>query len=265
MKATLVTCNLAFTLFCAQSAQTQVPSPVPSAEQTILRAKALISDGRNGAQRGSFDEAKGVLQPLSGDLKQGALVEYYLGFIDYEMGVAVERMDKDRAVPYLDSAVEHLNAATEKQQGFAEAYALLSSCYGVKIGFSPLKAIILGPKAGSAMSKAKSFAPENPRVALLDAIGTYNTPAMFGGGKEKGLAGFIRASQLFEQWKEPDSLQPDWGKEEVYAWIGIAHLDLGDTILAKRAFEKALQINPGFGWVSMVLMPRVSDQPERKQ
>ena len=59
MKATLVTCNLAFTLFCAQSAQTQVPSPVPSAEQTILRAKALISDGRNGAQRGSFDEAKG--------------------------------------------------------------------------------------------------------------------------------------------------------------------------------------------------------------
>jgi tetratricopeptide (TPR) repeat protein len=236
-----------------------------SAEQRISQAKTLIRDGVNTAQRGPLNEAKSVLRPLTGDPHHGALVEYYIGYIDYEMGVAIERMDKDRAVPYLDSAVEHLNSAIRKQEGFAEAWALLSGCYGVKIGLSPFKAIILGPKSGSAMDRAKSIAPENPRVSLIGAIGTYNTPAMFGGGKEKGLAGFVNASQLFARWKEPDSLQPDWGKEEVYAWIGIAHLDVGDTILAKRAFEKALQINPEYGWVSKVLLPRVSDQPERKQ
>src|SRR5664279_1568297 len=151
MNTILIMCTAMFTIFSASPAQAQAPP----AEQAIGRAKALVRAGINGADRGSYNEAKAILRPLSGDPKQGALVEYYLGFIDYQMGVVVERMDKDRSVPYLDSAVEHLNAAIAKRQGFAEAFALLSSCYGIKIGFAPFQGIVLGPKSGSAMDKAK--------------------------------------------------------------------------------------------------------------
>ena len=66
------------------------------------------------------------------------------------------------------------------------------------------------------MSKAKMLFPENPRVALLAAISKYNTPAMFGGGKEEGFEAFKKAAELFDRWKTTDSLQPDWGKEEIY-------------------------------------------------
>jgi tetratricopeptide (TPR) repeat protein len=102
------------------------------------------------------------------------------------------------------------------------------------------------------------LSPDNPRVALLEAIGTYNTPALFGGGKEKGLKAMKRAAELFDRWADADSLNPDWGRAEAYAWIGVAHIDRNETILARKAFETALQINPEYGWVKYVLLPKVS-------
>ena len=121
-----------------------------------------------------------------------------------------------------------------------------------------------GPKSGSEMTKAKSLSPENPRVALLGAIGIYNTPAMFGGGKEKGFEALKEAAELFSRWKVVDSLQPDWGSEQVYAWIGLAYLDRNETILARKTFEKALEINPEYGWVKYVLMKKVGSDAELK-
>jgi tetratricopeptide (TPR) repeat protein len=110
------------------------------------------------------------------------------------------------------------------------------------------------------MGIAKTLSPENPRVALLGAIGTYNAPAMFGGGKEEGFEALKKAAELFDRWKTSDSLQPDWGREQVYAWIGIAHLDRKETIFARKAFEKALEINPDYGWVKHVLLPKVTSE-----
>ena len=110
------------------------------------------------------------------------------------------------------------------------------------------------------MQKAKDLSPGNPRVALLEAIGTYNTPGLFGGGKEKGFEALRKAAELFDRWTMADSLQPDWGRAEVHAWIGVAYVDRHETILARKAFESALRIDPEYGWVKHVLLPRVTSQ-----
>ena len=46
--------------------------------------------------------------------------------------------------------------------------------------------------------------------------------------------------------------------------MGIAHLDRKETILARKAFEKALEINPDYGWVKYVLMKKVTSESESK-
>ncbi len=241
-----------------------IQSPVlaqrAGAEHTIVEAKEMLRNAMTYANRDLFQKAKMLLNPLKTEKRLAALASYYLGYIDNQMGVVIERMDKERVVVYLDSAVEHLERAIEHDERFAEAHALLASCYGMKIGLAPLKGIILGPKSASMMSTAKTLAPSNPRVALLDAISTYNTPALFGGGKEKGLTALKRAAELFDLWKDSDPLQPSWGREEVYAWIGLAHLGRKETILAKRAFDKSLEINPDYGWVKYSLMPRLEKE-----
>jgi tetratricopeptide (TPR) repeat protein len=230
--------------------------------QAIIEAKNLIKQGSNEASKEKFEQAQNILTQFVSQGDHQALAAYYLGYIDYQLAVVINRMDKEKAPACLDSAVENLKNAIEKDDSLAEAHALLSSCYGMQIAFSPFSGIWRGPKSGSEMSKAKELAGENPRVALLGAIGTYNTPSFFGGGKEKGFEEMKKAAELFDRWKTSDSLQPDWGKEQVYAWIGLAYLDRKETILARNAFEKALEINPDYGWVKYVLMPKVTSEAE---
>ena len=239
-------------------------SQAQTAAQALCEAKGLIQQGSNHASGDQFEQANSILIQYEYEGDHQALAEYYLGYIDYQLGVVVHRMDKEKAPAYLDSAVEHLKKAIENDDSFAEAHALLSSCFGIQISFSPLSGIWRGPKSGSEMGKAKELSSENPRVALLGAIGTYNTPALFGGGKEKGFEALKKAAELFDRWKTVDSLQPDWGKEQVYAWIGLAYMDRNETILARKAFEKALEINPDYGWVKYVLMPKVTSETEQQ-
>ncbi|HUI29637.1 MAG TPA: hypothetical protein VLX91_05435 [Candidatus Acidoferrales bacterium] len=235
---------------------------VRTAAQAIYEAKELIRQGSNSASADKLEQARNILAPFASVGDRQELAEYYLGYIDYQMAVVINQMDKEKAPAYLDSAVDHLKRAIEKDDTLAEAHALLSSCYGIQISFSPMSGIWRGPKSGSEMSKAKSLSPENPRVALLGAIGTYNTPVLFGGGKEKGFEALKKAAELFDRWRTSDSLQPDWGREQVYAWIGLVHLDRNETILAWKAFEKALEINPDYGWVKYVLMKKVTSDAD---
>jgi tetratricopeptide (TPR) repeat protein len=252
-KLQIITCILFTALFLLNCNAQERDS-----KKDLLDAKQTITVAANTASGELYLQAKSKLQPLKDIEEISALVYYYLGYIDYQMGVIVERMNKDRAADYIDSSIEYLDTAITKDETFAEAYALKASCYGIKISFAPLKGIILGPESGSLISKAKELTPENPRVALIDAISTYNTPSLFGGGKDKGLEKMKKAAEFFERWKESDSLQPSWGKEEVHAWIGVAYLERKETILARKSFEKALEINPNYGWVKYGLLPKVA-------
>jgi tetratricopeptide (TPR) repeat protein len=233
--------------------------------RAILASKELLRQGDNTSRAEYFEQAKALLAGCHADSTGEALAEYYCGYADYRLGVVIHRMDKEKAITYLDSAADHLKRATDLRSNFADAYALLGSCYGIKITHSPIKGIILGPMSQRAMDKAKAIAPENPRVALLDAIRIFNTPSMFGGGKDEGLQAMRRAAQLFERWMAPDTLVPDWGKAEVYAWIGIAYIDRKESALARQAFELALKINPEYGWVKYGLSRKVTPQTSGAQ
>lgn len=254
MKRVILTTSACILLLANWTARTQTPD----ASRWLIEAKQHLQQGDNTARAECFEQAKALLSKCAAGEQWRALSEYYLGYADYRLGVVVHRMDKEKSIAYLDSAVGHLERAIELQNDLAEAHALLSSCYGMKIAHAPLKGILLGPKSGKEMEKAGELSPQNPRVALLRGISTYNTPSVFGGGKEKGLTELMEAASLFDRWSNADSLMPDWGKAEVHAWIGLAHLDRDETILARKAFERALQINPDYGWVRYILLPKVT-------
>ena len=120
--------------------------------------------------------------------------------------------------------------------------------------------MFIGPKAGKAIRKAMELAPDNPRVVLSAAIGDYNTPRMFGGNKESAMQGFQRAAELFALEKPAEPVEPAWGHSEAYAWLGLAYMDRDEKEPAGAAFEKALEVNPDFGWVKYVLLPELEEE-----
>ena len=226
-------------------------------------ADSLIAMGRAdlraGMNRGDLDllmTARAAFERAAADTRRSAWARYYAALADFRIAnhlLAREEGSKDRASSHLDSAVKNLKQVIKLDADTAEAYALLNSVYGRQISLSPVKGIVLGPRSKRALGKAKRLAPDNPRVVLAD----FNTPRMWGGNKERAMEGFRRAAALFAGEKPADPLQPVWGHGEAYAWIGLAHLDRDERGRARAAFEKALEIEPEFGWVRYVLLPGV--------
>ena len=232
------------------------PTLAQPADSLIVSGRQMLQAGESANDLDSMYAARATFERALADTSLSAWGHYYIALADYRIAGLLEGESKDPS-EHLNAAVEHLKKATEIDPQAAEAYSLLSSVYGWQIGLSPMKSMLLGPRVGKAAQKAKQLAPDNPRVVLSAAISDFNTPKMFGGNKEKGLQGFQRAAELFAQEEPTDPIQPVWGHREAYAWLGIAYQNQGELESARAAFEKALEIDPDFGWVKYWLLPEL--------
>jgi len=249
--------NLLRNFLLAVSLLLAVNAGAQSVDSLIIQGQKLINDGCNQWDAIVMQKARAQFERLLTDKKREALVRYYLGYCDYRLATFYQQQtNKEMVSKHLEAAITHLEAALKLNNKFAEAYALVSSCYGQKISLAPMLGMTLGPRSGMTMQSALQLEPNNPRVILLEAIGNYYKPPMFGGSKEGALNGFKRAAELFEKEQLQDPLLPDWGKPEVYAWIGVAYLDKNDHANARTALDRALAIAPDYGWVKNYLYPK---------
>ncbi len=67
-----------------------------------------------------------------------------------------------------------------------------------------------GAQAAKYIDEGLKLDPNNPRLYYLRGMSVFNTPAAFGGGKDKAKPVFEKAAALFTTDK-PKALWPDWG------------------------------------------------------
>jgi tetratricopeptide (TPR) repeat protein len=136
-----------------------------------------------------------------------------------------------------------------------EAAALHGSILGQLIGLEGgMSGMTLGPKSNQLISGALKQSPNSPRALLFHGIGLLNTPPMFGGDAAKGAKLIQRAIDAFAAADEK-SAGPHWGSADAWAWLGIAKRGAGDAEGARAAWQKALAIQPNYGWVKFALLP----------
>ena len=189
------------------------------------------------------------------------LVQYTLAYLGYRMANMPDVTEREQS-DLLDDAIDRLQEVLEADPKHAEAHALLGSVYGVQAGRSPLKAMFLGPRASAALDRASNLEGSNPRVVLLEGIGAFNTPAMFGGSVEKAERLLRQSLDLFG--REPATKPwPNWGRFDAHVWLGQALVDKGDRAGARAEYDKALAIAPDSGWVRFALMPALEKPVKR--
>ncbi|CAM3415138.1 tetratricopeptide repeat protein [Salinibacter ruber] len=253
----LVACGSSTPMAPASSASSALESA--AADSLLRQVKTQIREATDEGSLDSLKQARAwAKQATGGD--RAALAHYYAALADYRMSNRLPEEDEARRGRVIEDAIGHLKRATEINGTMADAWALLSGYYGQMMGMNPMQGMSLGPKANEAMKRAKEHGPNNPRVWIIDGTSDFYTPGMFGGDKEKALTKFEKAARLAEQGSPDDPLMPGWGHAEAHAWVGVAHMEAERYDPARTAFEAALDLNPDYGWVRSVLLPRLEQQ-----
>ncbi len=248
-------------LFLGLNLQAQSLSP---ADSLLLKAKHQLDNAIREWSESDLQNARALFERLLNRTDKKFLVHYYIAYADYHLINFYQKDEtRDQMEKFLDDGIQHLKQSIELNENFSESFALLSSLLGRKISLSPLKAIVLGPRSGTAITKAIQLEPENPRVHFIAGINAYFTPKMFGGGKDKARHSLKKALQLFEKYRSPSSLYPDWGYADTYAWLGIFAIDADSLNRAETYFQKALKVNPDFRWVKNHLLPKLREEKQK--
>ncbi len=163
--------------------------------------------------------------------------------------------DKDEVLfdKYIDDAVKHLKTLIADKPEWGEPKALLSSAYGFKIAYSPMKGMLLGGKSSSLIEKAAKQSPESALVWRLHGSNKLFTPEQWGGDKSIALESFQKSIALFEN--QEDDLSINWLYLDTLAWTGQACSANEKNKEAISVYTKALEIEPDFHWVGKSLLP----------
>lgn len=227
-------------------------------DSLIFEGKKLVRTGLSDWSEANLLSTRAYCERLLFNYPDSWLVHYYLGLADSRLvSLYFSQNVMEKAKPMINEGIEHLQKAIKGNKDFADAHSLLSSLYGNKIATAPLLGMSLGPKSGVEMQKAIALQPANPRNYLIAGWSAYFTPKMWGGGKDKAKKNYERAVLLFDSFKVEHPVYPDWGHEEVYAWLGLLSTELKEFEQAEVNYQKALAINPDYSWVKFVLLPEL--------
>jgi tetratricopeptide (TPR) repeat protein len=221
----------------------------------------LIQKAFNTYDERTYLEAKAWFTANADQLtdEESYINDYYLALIHLRLLSFYHGKDSKASFKdAVNSGIRHARACQNHNSDFAESYAVLASLYGQKISLGWLNGMTLGPKAGKALTKAIDLDPENPRTYLLDGMGCYHKPEFVGGGKAKAKELLTKAVELFETSEQNADPLPNWGHEEALAWLAKIELEAGNHAKASALMEKALSINPDYGFVKYHLMEKLN-------
>jgi tetratricopeptide (TPR) repeat protein len=238
---------LSLTPFAITQAQ---PAQAGFTEVTARLERAVLADDVPALKQARVD----LLRLLSvAPVADTAPIRYAVAYADWRQSnnPAVPAKEQDSL---LDEAESQLKDLLKAQPQSAEALALLSSVYGIKIAHSPIKGMLLGSRSSAAIDNAVKLEPNNPRVLISKGVGKFNAPGMFGGSEKEAEALLRQAiAQLAAQ--PADKVFPAWGRFDAHAWLGQVLAKKGDRDGARAEYAKALEVAPQSGWVKFVLIP----------
>jgi tetratricopeptide (TPR) repeat protein len=153
-------------------------------------------------------------------------------------------LGKEQIRNYLEQCIDELEPLVKRKPDYAEARALHASCLGASSQYYVLRAATRGMAANREMAAALRLAPDNPWVALQDAVSDFMTPKLFGGDPARALTKLQRVERLFVTSRPAGSSQPVFGEAETWLYIGRVQKSLGQPGPARKALERAREMAP---------------------
>jgi len=114
----------------------------------------------------------------------------------------------------VDKAEELNNKADTISPDNSEIYVMKGFILQAKMNIEPMaRGFKYNKECLEMFEKAKKLDPENPRSYLWHGVNLYNTPAFWGGGKDRALLLLEIAIKKFDTYQLQSAIHPNWGKE----------------------------------------------------
>ncbi len=183
---------------------------------------------------------------------------YTLALIQWNLlNASMRTQDEKLFDEYYSDMIDNIDELLDLDNKHAEAYALQSSAYGLKISYSPMQGMFLGPKSSSLIEKAKKMNDQSALIWKIYASSKLFTPEMWGGDTKEAIKAYETAVKLYEA--KPESLVKNWEYLDAMAFLGQAYLKDEQAKKAIATYEKALQVEPEFNFVKKILLPKANN------
>lgn len=232
------------TLFNPFDSFCQSPETNPAAYQAYLKRSAtearqawvdVVSSAESEAKSSASDNVKFKL----------AMAHYGL------LNSTMRSMDEDLFKKYVDSAVKNLESIKDEHAG--EAMAMLAAVYGLQMAYDPSKGMFLGPRSSSLLSEARKTEPGSPLVWKLYGNSMLHTPDAYGGDVIEAISAYEKAISLYDA--APEKTKHNWMYVDAMAFLGQAYMKNNEPSKAITIYEKALRVEPSYGWIQYSLLP----------
>lgn len=154
---------------------------------------------------------------------------------------------------YLEDTFALLEELETQEVHKANALALRSSVYGFIMGYSPWKGMYYGPKSSAAIEQALKLTESSGIVWMVKGNSLFYTPETFGGNKIEAENALEKSVRQFELAGDTTN---NWLYLNAMAALGKTYHANGKKAKAIDTYQKALLVEPGFNWVSKVLLPQ---------
>jgi tetratricopeptide (TPR) repeat protein len=167
--------------------------------------------------------------------------------------------DAPAMLRHMQEAAADLERAVAVAPDFADAHVALANNYGIRIGLEPDRAADLAARSKAARERGLALGPRNPRVVIGHAGFLFWAPPQAGGDRERGMARYREALELFAAEPAAERELHAWGEPDAWAFVAFAELarERPDLAAARAAIERALALRPDFAWARGVVLPQV--------
>ena len=241
---------------------TGLNSAKDNSNETLLKVKEQIEEADFKFDKELYMKAHAQCERILSGEQENPAAEYYMAYAEYKLLlIGMTNNDKSAFGDYYSRAIAHAKNLSAEKEYKSEAYALLAAIYMMKLATDHAEGPSLAPKIHGLLDEAQQVNPNNPRVHIVRGHMLKNTPEFFGGSLKGAIKEFEYSISLFENNTDVDSETfPAWGYLESIVEIGNIYSSLKDYKAAKKAYEKALEVAPDYGYVKYKLLPELESK-----
>ena len=179
-------------------------------EKYVNAMKKTIADMDNAKTTEEIQAVSSMFERIGDAEKTQWLPYYYAALCQTNVGWRDQKIDKDQLAEKTKSL---LNKAVAIEKN-SELYIIRSMVATQQMLVDPQSRWqTYGTESAEALATAKSLDPSNPRAYYLEGTSVLQTPAAFGGGKDKAKPILQKAVDLFKTFKPASDFHPKWGRE----------------------------------------------------